>query len=128
MENQMLPLLTCDSPDNRGRYCNPAFDAALAAVKPMRDLAARLKAVAAAEKIAIEDAPLIPLYVYTQKHLIKPYVRNLAINAVDYPAFHRVWLDPSWRSGQPVPAPPGFSHPEVMPVQGRSALTPSAAP
>lgn len=128
MENQMLPLLTCDSPDNRGRYCNPAFDAALAAVKPMRDLAARLKAVAAAEKIAIEDAPLIPLYVYTQKHLIKPYVRNLAINAVDYPAFHRVWLDPSWRSGQPVPAPPGFSHPEVMPAQGRSALTPSAAP
>jgi hypothetical protein len=45
--------------------------------------------------------------------LQKPYVRNLAINAVDQPPLHLVWIDTAWRPGQPVPPPPGFSNPPV---------------
>ena len=37
----------------------------------------------------IQDAPVIPIYVYTQKHLIRPYVRDYSINLVDQPALWR---------------------------------------
>ena len=46
----------------------------------------------------IEEAPIIPLYDYTQKHLQKPYVRDLHINFIDQPPLWRAWLDPDWRS------------------------------
>jgi hypothetical protein len=46
----------------------------------------------------LEDAPVLPIYVYTQKHLIKPYVRDYAINVVDQPPLWRIALDGGWRA------------------------------
>ena len=46
------------------------------------------------EAVMLEDAPLIPLYVLTQKHLIKPYVRDYAVNLLDLPPLWRIWIDP----------------------------------
>ena len=112
-ETEFLPLFTCDSTDNRGKYCNPEFDRLLAEARPLRDRVARNAKLREAEAVMIEDAPVIPIYVYTQKQLQKPYVRNLAINAVDQPPLHLVWIDTAWRPGQPVPPPPGFSNPAV---------------
>ena len=66
------------------------------AAQPISDRKARLQKVYVAEKILVEDAPIIPLYVYTQTHLVKPYVRDLAINLIDQPPLHEAWLDPDW--------------------------------
>ena len=118
-ETEFLPLFTCDSTDNRGKYCNPDYDRLLAEARPLRDRVARNAKLREAESVMIEDAPVIPIYVYTQKQLQKPYVRNLAINAVDQPPLHLVWIDTAWRPGKPVPPPPGFSNPPVpMPARG----------
>jgi oligopeptide transport system substrate-binding protein len=110
-ETEFLPLFLCDSPDNRGKYCNPEFDQLMKAARPLRDLRARNAKLAQAERLMLEDAPVIPVYTYTQKQLQKPYVRNLAINAPDQTPLGRVWIDVNWRPGMPVPAPPGFSLP-----------------
>jgi oligopeptide transport system substrate-binding protein len=112
-EIEFLPLFTCDSPDNRGKYCSADFDRLLAEARPLNDRNARNAKLREAERVMIEDAPVIPLYVYTQKQMQKPYVRNLAINAVDQPPLYKVWLDTTWRPGQAVPVPPGFSNPPV---------------
>ena len=58
----------------------------------LRDPKARNAKVREAEAVMIEDAPLLPIYVYTQKHLIKPYVHDYAINPIDQPPLWRVWL------------------------------------
>ncbi|HEV7556182.1 MAG TPA: peptide ABC transporter substrate-binding protein, partial [Kofleriaceae bacterium] len=96
-ESEFLPLFHCGSPDNRARYCNPEFERLMAEARPIRDRKARNAKLREAESVMIEDAPLIPLYVYTQKHLVKPYVKDLAINLIDQPPLWRVRLDPSWR-------------------------------
>jgi oligopeptide transport system substrate-binding protein len=96
-EGEFLPFFRCGAPDNRARYCSEAFEAAMAAAKPIRDRKARLKKVYEAEKIMIEDVPVIPIYVYTQVHLQKPYVKDLYINLIDQPPLHEAWIDPDWR-------------------------------
>jgi oligopeptide transport system substrate-binding protein len=62
------------------------------------DRRARNAVLREAERVMIEDAPVLPIYVYTQKHLIKPYVRGYAVNLVDLPPLWRIWIDPSWRA------------------------------
>jgi len=96
-ESEFLPLFRCGSPDNRGRYCSPEFERLMDEARALRDRRARNLVLRRAEAVMLEDAPVIPIYVYTQKHLIRPYVRDYAINLVDQPALWRVWLDPDWR-------------------------------
>lgn len=96
-ESEFLPLFRCGSPDNRGRYCSAEFERLMEEARTVRDRRARNEVLRRAEAVMIEDAPVIPIYVYTQKHLIRPYVRDYAINLVDQPSLWRIWLDPHWR-------------------------------
>ncbi len=97
-ESEFTLLWRCNSPNNRVKWCNPEYDRLLDEAAAMTDRAARLVKVAEAEKVMIEEAPIIPLYNYTQKHLQKPYVRDLHINFIDQPPIWRAWRDPDWRS------------------------------
>jgi oligopeptide transport system substrate-binding protein len=96
-EGEFLHLWRCNSPNNRVKWCNPRYEALMDEAATMTDRAARLKKLAEAEAVLVEDAPIIPLYNYTQKHLQKPYVRDLHINFIDQPPLWRAWLDPDWR-------------------------------
>jgi oligopeptide transport system substrate-binding protein len=96
-EAEFLAVMTCESPDNRAQWCNQDFEAAMNAAKPIGDRKKRLEKIYEAERIMVEDAPVIPLYVYTQKLLARPYVKGLDVNFVDQPSIFKVWLDPDWR-------------------------------
>jgi oligopeptide transport system substrate-binding protein len=97
-ESEFLVLFRCDSPDNRGRYCSPEFERLMDRARALSDRRARNAALRDAEAVMIGDAPVLPIYVYTQKHLIKPYVRDYALNLIDQPPLWRIWIDPAWRS------------------------------
>jgi oligopeptide transport system substrate-binding protein len=78
-DNYLYPLLDTKSinkdasgkvtGDNRGRYSNPAFDALLAKARGTKDDAARNLLYKQAEKIAMDDVALIPLWDRTQLRL-----------------------------------------------------------
>ncbi|HSS01766.1 MAG TPA: peptide ABC transporter substrate-binding protein [Kofleriaceae bacterium] len=96
-ESEFLSIFRCDSPDNRGRYCSPAFERLMDEARTLTDRKARNAKLREAEAVMLEDAPVLPIYVYTQKHLVKPYVRDYAFNVIDQPPLWRIWLDASWR-------------------------------
>lgn len=95
-ESEFLALLRCGSPFNRGRYCSPDFERLMSEAHGMVDRRARNARLREAEAVMLADAPLVPLYVLTQKHLIKPYVRDYAINLLDLPPLWRIRIDPGW--------------------------------
>jgi ABC-type oligopeptide transport system substrate-binding subunit len=97
-ESEFLALLRCGSPFNRGRYCSPAFERLMSEAHGLVDRRARNRTLRAAEAVMLDDAPVVPLYVLTQKHLIQPYVRDYAINLLDLPPLWRIWIDPGGRS------------------------------
>lgn len=94
---EYLELFACGSPFNRTGYCSAALDRRLVTIRTTADAAERDREMRAAEEQLISDAVIIPLYVYTQRHLRKPYVRDLGSSLVDQPPLYRAWLDPDWR-------------------------------
>ncbi len=97
-ESEFLELFACGASDNRGRYCSAEFETLMHDASTMADRTARNAKLREAESVMIEDAPVIPLYAYTQKLLIKPYVRDLAVNVLAEPPLWRAWIDPDWRT------------------------------
>lgn len=99
-EAEFLPNFRTTSPDNRAHWYNKDFDAKLDEAMRISDRKQRLAKVYEAEQMMIEDAPIIPLYVYTQQALIRPYVRDLPVNLVDNMQIERAWIDVDWRQHQ----------------------------
>jgi len=59
---------------NLPHYASPAYDALLAQASQERDPLRRRALLEQAERRALEDHPLLPLYFYVNKHLVKPEV------------------------------------------------------
>jgi oligopeptide transport system substrate-binding protein len=97
-ESEFLKQYRCDSPDNRTGFCNEEFERLYAAAEREPDRKVRLTLIKQAEAIMVDQAPIIPLFVYTQSVLVKPYVKGLAVNVVDQPSLRTVWIDPDWRA------------------------------
>lgn len=94
--SEMLRIFQCGAPNNRTNWCDEDFEAAYEAGLRAEDYQERLDHMREAEAVLLEDAPIIPLYVYSQQHLQKPYVRDLAINLPDNVPHHRARIDPDW--------------------------------
>ena len=75
-----LSLLTSTHSGNISRFSNPAYDKLLEQASRENNLQARNKDYNLAEKIIAEQAPIAPIYQYTNGRLIKPWVKGYPID------------------------------------------------
>lgn len=68
---------------NTTRYADPRFDALFGKSMTETDEHLRMQDLARAEKIAMQDVPLVPLYHERYIVLLDPKVRNLAVNPME---------------------------------------------
>ena len=61
---------------NDSGWNNPRYDELLALAAQENDMARRAEHLYEAERILIDDVPLIPIYFYVTKRLVKPWVGN----------------------------------------------------
>ena len=61
-------------PANYGGYTSPKFDSLFENAREIADLETRLTNLAAAESVALEDFPVVPLYVSVTLNLVKTHV------------------------------------------------------
>jgi len=64
-------------------YHNPAYDVLLQQAASEIDRARRQTLLAEAERLSQQDWPVLPIYTYVSKHLVKPRVRGWQDNALD---------------------------------------------
>jgi oligopeptide transport system substrate-binding protein len=76
-------LLQSDFGINLTGYSNPRYDSLLAEAIGQPDTARRRELLEEAERGMLADHPLLPIYFYVSKHLIKPYVHGWADNVVN---------------------------------------------
>ena len=64
-------------------YNNPDYDRLLALAAAEADSERRRQHLAQAEQLLLRDQPLLPIYTYTSKHLVKPWVQGWTDNPLD---------------------------------------------
>jgi oligopeptide transport system substrate-binding protein len=64
-------------------YSSPRYDTLLADAVRQPDPARRRAALEEAERVMLADHPLLPLYFYVNKHLVKPYVHGWTDNIMN---------------------------------------------
>ncbi len=69
---------------NDSGYDNPHYDDLLAKSAKQADGMKRKYLLQQAEKILLADYPVIPIYYYMSKHLVKPYVGGYQDNVMDH--------------------------------------------
>ena len=78
---------------NTTRYHNMRFDSLFVSAQRTVDRSERMRSLAGAEAVAMQDVPLVPLYHERSIRLMQPYVRDLPMNAMEYRDLGRVWFD-----------------------------------
>jgi oligopeptide transport system substrate-binding protein len=80
-----LALLKSDTgAQNYADYKNPVYDALLTKADHDVDIAVRGQDLAKAEHIAMEDAPIAPIYFYVSKNLVSPKITGWVDNLPDW--------------------------------------------
>jgi oligopeptide transport system substrate-binding protein len=81
--DSFLGILAADSQVNGTGWSDPEYDRLLREAAAAGDAATRMRLLAAAEARLIEAAPLMPLYFYVSKKLVKPWVQGIEDNPLN---------------------------------------------
>lgn len=78
-----LELFESDHPQNLSGYRNTEFDNLIRAAGAEIDMSKRMSILESAERMAIKDHPVIPIYFYVSKHLVSRRIDGWVPNIMD---------------------------------------------
>jgi oligopeptide transport system substrate-binding protein len=81
--SSFLDILRANSSNNDTGYSNPLFDKFMDEAARTSDPDIRSSLLANAERSMLDDYPVIPLYYFVSKRLVKPYVLGVKPNPLD---------------------------------------------
>ena len=81
--SSFLDIFRTNSSNNDTGYSNPLFDKFLDEAANTADSTVRRRLLANAERSMLDDYPVIPLYYFVSKRLVKPYVLGVKPNVLD---------------------------------------------
>ncbi|MGV6825906.1 MAG: peptide ABC transporter substrate-binding protein [bacterium] len=88
-----IELLHSNHEMNDMGYANPEYDRLLEQAGAEKDPQKRREFMEAAERQMLADHPLIPIYTYVSKHLVKPYVKGFVPNLLDRHYSRNLWIE-----------------------------------
>jgi ABC-type transport system substrate-binding protein len=92
-ENFADVLFHTGSNQNSGGYSNPALDAILEQARIEQDVTKRITLYQQAERIIVEDAPVLFTTHSLSYQLVKPYVKGYSFTPFHIPIERYMWLD-----------------------------------
>jgi oligopeptide transport system substrate-binding protein len=82
--NTFAELLHSQSGQNDSGWANERYDELLKRAASEINQTKRARLLEAAERVLLADTPIIPIYFYISKHLIKPWVGGFVPNIMDH--------------------------------------------
>jgi oligopeptide transport system substrate-binding protein len=94
-DNFLFQLFHSRSSRNFTGYANPTVDGLLEQARRVGDLQQRVELYRRAEKLIMDDAPIVPFWHYTYERRFQPYVKSVEVNGLGDPyiPLRKVWLD-----------------------------------
>ena len=82
--SNFLDTLRVHSSNNDPGYVNPAFDEMLDQAAGSADPTRRRELLERSERLMLSDYPLVPLYYFVSKRLVKPYLQGVIANPMNH--------------------------------------------
>jgi oligopeptide transport system substrate-binding protein len=82
--SNFLDTLRAHSSNNDPGYANAAFDNLLDSAAGNADAGRRRELLEKSERMMLTDYPLVPLYFFVSKRLVKPYVQGVVANPMNH--------------------------------------------
>ncbi|MGH8166307.1 MAG: peptide ABC transporter substrate-binding protein, partial [Woeseiaceae bacterium] len=92
--NTFLQVMLTDAPSNMTGYGSEEFDALVARAAEQTDAEQRRLYMEEAERVLLSDHPVIPIYFFVSKHLVRPEVGDWGDNVLDYHYSQHLRLSP----------------------------------
>jgi oligopeptide transport system substrate-binding protein len=98
-----LDILRSGSPNNDARYVRPEFDQLLDRAASSVDLSDRRRLLQDAENMMLSDYPILPIYFFSSKRLIKPYLKGAKANPLNRLYSKHLFIDDVDRNQGTIP-------------------------
>jgi oligopeptide transport system substrate-binding protein len=101
--NTFLDMYVTNGDNNKTGFSSPKYDRLIADAAQELDEAKRLELLARAERILMDEQPIIPLFYYASRNMVRPQVRGFYNNLQDDHPLRAIWIDPSVEAEAPQP-------------------------
>ncbi len=101
--NTYLDMYVTDGDNNNTGFSNAEYDKLIAEAAREPDKSKRIEILESAERILMEEMPIIPIYYYVSRNMVRPRVRGLYNTLQDMHPLHAIWIDPSVDENDPRP-------------------------
>jgi len=101
--NTYLDMFVTDGENNNTGFSNSAYDTIIADAAKEPDEKKRMELLESAEKLLMDEMPIIPVYFYVSRNMVRPHVRGFYNNLQDTHPLHAIWIDPSVDDKAPRP-------------------------
>jgi oligopeptide transport system substrate-binding protein len=101
--NTFLDMFVTEGPNNATGFSNAEYDRLIAAAAREPDEGKRMQMLEQAERILMDEMPILPIYYYVSRNLVKPYVRGWYNNLQDSHHLRAIWIDHTVDSNNPQP-------------------------
>jgi oligopeptide transport system substrate-binding protein len=91
--NTFLDMYVTGNEMNNTGFGMPEYDKLIVAAAREVDPEQRMELFVRAERILMDQQPIIPIYFYVSKNLVKPYVRGFHNNVLDQHFVSTMWID-----------------------------------
>ncbi|MCB0272055.1 MAG: peptide ABC transporter substrate-binding protein [Bdellovibrionales bacterium] len=88
-----IELNLSNSGNNHSNWKNAEFDALVEKSNQESDLSLRMQMLHDAEKIAMEDQAMIPIYLYTKTYMLKPFIKGFYKDYQDHHLWKHMWVE-----------------------------------
>jgi oligopeptide transport system substrate-binding protein len=93
--NTFLDMYLSGGQNNLTGFSNSRYDALISAAAKEPDTEKRLRMLEDAERILMDQMPIIPIFHYVSRNLVKQYVRGWYNNLQDHHVLRAIWIDHS---------------------------------
>jgi oligopeptide transport system substrate-binding protein len=91
--NTYLDMMVTGGENNGTGWSNAEYDQLIAAARAEVDEEKRREMLRRAEGILMDELPIIPMYYYVGKDMVKPYVRGFYSNLLDDHPLREIWIN-----------------------------------
>ncbi|HVT27855.1 MAG TPA: peptide ABC transporter substrate-binding protein, partial [Lacipirellulaceae bacterium] len=101
--NTYLDMYVTNGENNNTGFSNPTYNKLIADASKEPDRQKRMRILERAERLLMDEMPIIPIYYYVSRNMVRPRVRGFYNNLQDTHPLNAIWIDPHVNPHDPHP-------------------------